>query len=202
MKLTLLFALLPGLLPGATYTWWVDACTASAAEDTGCRAGDPELAAWALEAWSKASDNKIELKPASAPAFARLCYRWAGGHDDRYGETRPTVVGNEPGAEMFVFLRHETLGKKIAGDSKKDPLFRDTVVFLTCVHEAGHALGLPHSKDFDDIMYDFRHGGDLYEYFARFRRKLNQRADIQTTSAITSHDREALKTNLASQASH
>ena len=58
---------------------------------------------------------------------------------------------------------------------RRMPLFRDTIVYLTCLHEAGHALGLPHTSDFPDIMYFFRLWRRRFrEYFGRYRRKLTR----------------------------
>ena len=72
------------------------------------------------------------------------------------------------------------------------PLLRETMVYLTCLHETGHALGLAHTAAFADIMYTFQFGGDIGEYFGRFRRKLSVRGDIARTSAISAADQAAL----------
>ena len=55
---------------------------------------------------------------------------------------------------------------------------RDTIVYLTCLHESGHALGLVHTRAFADIMYSFQYGGDITAYFERYRVQLKMRADI------------------------
>ncbi|MGI8743295.1 MAG: hypothetical protein ACR2NN_12140 [Bryobacteraceae bacterium] len=52
-------------------------------------------------------------------------------------------------------------------------------MYLTCLHETGHALELPHTADFEDIMYSFQFGGNIPEYFGRYRRKLKLRGDIR-----------------------
>ena len=84
-------------------------------------------------------------------------------------EARPIVVEGQRGAEVYVL-------PPPANETGRDPLLRDAIVYLTCLHETGHALGLAHTADFDDIMYSFEFGGDIPEYFARYRRKLSRRA--------------------------
>ena len=80
------------------------------------------------------------------------------------------------------------LGPRIAAAGANDKLFRDAVVYLTCLHELGHALALPHTADFADIMYSFQYGGDVLEYFNRYRRLLKARPDIREHSGISEAD--------------
>ena len=82
-----------------------------------------------------------------------------------------------------------------------DGLLRDTIVYLTCLHESGHALGLPHTAGFADIMYNFRFGGDLVEYFARYRRLLKTRSDIARHAGVSEADRVALLIAVRQEAS-
>lgn len=42
-------------------------------------------------------------------------------------------------------------------------------------------------------MYNFQYGGDITEYFARYRRKLRSRADIRRNSGLSEADRKALR---------
>jgi hypothetical protein len=100
-----------------------------------------------------------------------------------YGETVPLQVGARRGSQIYV---HDTV------EGIKDDLLRATIVYLTCLHESGHALGLPHTAEFADIMYSFQYGGDIPEYFGRYRRKLATKEDIRKNSGISSADRARL----------
>lgn len=74
----------------------------------------------------------------------------------------------------------DSLGRQIAQTAREDPLFRRTVVFLTCLHELGHAFGLRHTDAFTDIIYPFRYGGDFLTRFMRFRGELDRRSDSRS----------------------
>ena len=77
--------------------------------------------------------------------------------------------------------------------TSRDKLFRDSIVYLTVLHESGHALGLPHTRGYDDIMYSFAYGGDIVEYFARYRRKLEKRETIASASGLSDEDIRRVK---------
>ena len=80
------------------------------------------------------------------------------------------------------------LGDDIEARARRDALFRDTIVYLTCLHELGHALGLEHTDRYADIMYFFGFGGDIPGYFGRYRDKLRQRGDIAGTAGLSADD--------------
>jgi predicted Zn-dependent protease len=82
----------------------------------------------------------------------------------------------------------ESLGPDIARRARADDLLRDTIVYLTCLHELGHALGLAHTRDFRDIMFFFGYGGDIVEYFGRYRTQLHARSDIAVVSGLSDSD--------------
>jgi predicted Zn-dependent protease len=109
-----------------------------------------------------------------------------------YGEARPTVVDGKRGAAIYVNPDVAQLGDDIYAVASRDRLLRDAIVYLTCLHESGHALGLSHTGKFEDIMYSFGFGGDIVEYFERYRRKIAAREDIRTQSAISAYDRQRL----------
>lgn len=167
------------------WTYWIQPCSAELAQSTRCEASDPELARWALEAWARASDRHLAVQPSDRANEARMRIFWAGGSTHLYGETRPIDVKGERGAELYILPDMAALGEQLAAAGAGDKLYRDTIVYLTCLHESGHALGLAHNRNFEDIMYSFQYGGDIVEYFARYRRKLKTRDDIRRNSGLS-----------------
>jgi len=175
------------------YTYWVDPCTTEAARSTGCQTGDTELAQWSFEMWQREAGNAITFRRGADEAHARIRIRWANGASSLYGETQPVMVDGKRGAVIYVLPDTRELGREIDAATRADKLLRDTIVYLTCVHESGHALGLEHTAKFADIMYSFRHGGDIVAYFERYRKLLTSRADIPKHSGISDADRTALR---------
>jgi hypothetical protein len=172
------------------WTWWVDPCTGAAAASR-CHQDDTDLARWAFEAWQRESAGRIVFRQSATQQHARLTVHWATGAS-LYGETRPVTVDGRQGAEIYILPDANSSGSR-------DPLLRDTIVFLTFVHETGHALGLRHTADFEDIMYSFQFGGDIAAYFDRYRRLLVARTDIALHSGLSDGDRGALREVLFSK---
>ncbi len=166
------------------YTWWIEACPPETARATGCKAGDPELGRWALEAWERESGGEITLKQSPNEEHARIRLHWANGESSLYGETEPMMVDGKRGANVYVLPSVAPGG---------DLLLRETIVYLTCLHETGHAFGLQHTRNFADIMYSFQYGGDIAAYFGRYRALLHTRADIAKHSGISDADRVAFR---------
>ena len=155
--------------------------------ESGFKEGDRTLAEWALQAWSRQADPPVKLVPGPAESATIRIY-WVPAGAGLYGEMRGRVVDGRRAADVFVRPDTDALGRDIGGRARLDPLFRDTVVYLTCVHEIGHAFGLPHTSAFADIMYSFQYGGDFVAYFMRFREELEVWDDIEQASPFSTAD--------------
>ena len=150
---------------GAAIGVWVD--------PSGAPAEAGRLVERAMATWTRASGGAFTLTKADRNAAA-VRVRFVAG-DTNYGEAAPRVdrtTGRIASAEV-----------RISADIGGDMLTQRIVLYLTALHELGHALGLPHTDDFNDIMYSFRRPDDGERYFGAYRRKLRSSDDIGTDRA-------------------
>jgi len=160
---------------------------AADARDASFRERDVDLASWALEDWSRASNGKLRFEPAPQTE-AQIRLYWVSANYGQYGEMRPILVDGKRGAALYIRPDTDAFSEFIAERARSDSLYRDTIVYLTCLHELGHALGLEHTAEFDDIMFYFGFPGDIVEYFDRYRRQLESRTDIASVSGLSAND--------------
>lgn len=141
----------------------------------------------ALKTWTSAGNGAFTLRRTflATEAGIRIHFNGAGGN---YGETRPHIDASGLIDQAEV---------NIAADApiEVDPITRDIVVYLTALHELGHALGLEHTRNFGDIMYLFRQPGDGPRYFGNYRKLLRTADDIGGTTAtgLSAYDVDVLR---------
>ena len=157
------------------------------------QAADRDLATWALESWERSLGGALRFDAEDDEDAALVRVRWVPASAGQYGEMRPLLVRGRRGAEVFIRPDTNALGPDIARLARTDPLLRDTIVYLTCLHELGHALGLAHTADFADIMYFFGFGGDILGFFGRYREQLRSRSDIRNYSGLSPSDVSRVK---------
>jgi hypothetical protein len=158
----------------------------------GYRDSDRDLARLAFEAWSRESGGQLKFTETKTLDSALIRIRWISTNEGLYGETQRVQVNGKPGAIVYVMPQVSVQGEPLASRAVQDNLLRETIVYLTCVHELGHAVGLQHTAKFDDIMYYFGFGGNIVDYFMRYRSKLQSRGDIARYSGLSVDDIAAL----------
>jgi hypothetical protein len=152
------------------------------------RPGDRDLARWALQVWERTIGGALQFQPASSEREALLRVYFVPAASGQYGEMRSLMVDGRRGAAVYIRPDVAALGPDMARAARADALMRETIVYLTCLHELGHAVGLSHTAEFDDIMYFFGYGGDLVGFFDRYRRQLRTREDIAKNAGLSPAD--------------
>ncbi len=156
--------------------------------DSGEAHPDARFVRWALDTWSKGSNGALKFVETNTESEAVIRVYWAGTNNRKYGEMRGIEVDGKRGAEVYINTATDGLGDDIHERAERDRLFRDSVVFLTCVHEIGHAVGLSHTDKFADIMYSFQYGGDIKRYFLRYRKRVKNRSQMRERSPLSGND--------------
>ena len=163
---------------GTAIKVWVD--------PAGAPKGGDALVERAMKTWTGAAEGRFTLErvPSKDAAGIRVHFFT---RDWRYGMTQA-----RPDPATGLITEAEVV---VAADADGDALDHQIVVYLTALHELGHALGMAHTAEFTDIMYLFREPGDGERFFGTYRKRLRSSDDIGTSRAtgLSAEDVRVLK---------
>jgi hypothetical protein len=157
--------------------------SAAASRRQAFKADDPELAGWALGEWQRALKDAVRFRP-DTESNASITMYWLPWKPNEHGVTRTRRAGG--GFQSTIFVRPDTahLPPAIAQRAAQDPLYRDVIVYLTCLHEFGHALGLGHSAQPDSVM-QARSSQTLFD---AIRARVRARGDLRNAAVLSAGD--------------
>jgi predicted Zn-dependent protease len=115
----------------------------------------PRMGEFAREAFDRWEQTGVGLRfrMVSDSADADVLVRWIDHFDfDRAGQTDLTW-------DQLGRVRHATIS--LALRTHTGTALPDGALFAVAVHEAGHAIGLPHSADTSDVMFPATRTGTL-----------------------------------------
>lgn len=154
------------------------------------RPGDRQLAIWALEEWQRAA-GKIHFDGSNVEGRSLLRLYWVPWRAGELGVERTILSNRLPAAIVFIApdVRENAVGSATARAVRADPLLRDTIVYLLCLHEIGHGLGLGHTADSNDVMHAGGRRDDNLRVFQQYRRRFSTRASMRTTNWLSNADK-------------
>ena len=160
-------------------------------ERSGHQPGDTELAKWAFEEWARGIGGALRFEANADEGLSQIRLYWlpwaiAAPGKLSLGETRPFRANGHSAALISIRPNAAMMNEDTARRMRQDALLRDTMVYVTCLHEIGHALGLSDSDDDVNIMWGG--GKQNLRVYQRYRQRLQTRASIVRASWLSNDD--------------
>lgn len=105
---------------------------------------------YAFRVWGKA-DSRIKFEYVSSVSGADITFSFEDNLMEKYDENFLGITNYEYADNNIIKLSNIEISMQSAGGEK----LTDGVVKATIIHELGHAIGLDHSNDKNDIMYPY-----------------------------------------------
>ena len=84
------------------------------------------------------------------------------------------------------------MGPAVEQAVKRDPVLRDVMVYFVALHEIGHAIGLSHSTDPQDVMAEGR--SMSLQNFRNLRKQVTNRSSFAKAAWLSAADVRSLRT--------
>src|SRR5919201_2093870 len=140
----LLAVFLSSAVPAAASHWPAGAVIRIWIDPERAPSGGDGLIERAMQTWTQAGQGRFRLERAASKDAAAVRVHFFA-RDWRYGMTQA-----RPDPRTGLLTEAEVV---VVANPDGDTLDRQIVIYLTALHELGHALGLSHTDNIRDIMY-------------------------------------------------
>lgn len=142
------------------YRWPKDMIPVTVYFETDSRVGGfrpsfVEIARNCLDEWAAASGHRIDWQEVKEKNAAKIVFRWRSEHDGDQlsgaegGLAIPTLYDYADGKHTIELARITVWTRSLDGST----FLTDDEMRATTLHEIGHALGLTHSPNNNDVMF-------------------------------------------------